>query len=158
MPPSQSFIALTAPGKLGCSTDDPILLLVALEDHVDGVPLRTRNGDEGIGDYLGDLALLLGTTSIVLSFIDVSRYGQSAWSFFDIQIILVTVCGLIGGLGTAGTYAFTHAIRLADATLVATPLPGRCLLRGMSSVQRPAHPSSFCPPPALGMIARMNRN
>lgn len=46
------------------------------------------------------IALLLGTVSIVLSFIDVSRYGESAWGFFDIQIVLVTVCALIGGIGS----------------------------------------------------------
>lgn len=47
----------------------------------------------------GRLALpfVVSGVSIFLSYFDLSRYGESAWSFFDVQIVLAAVCGLLGG-------------------------------------------------------------
>jgi LytS/YehU family sensor histidine kinase len=36
--------------------------------------------------------------AVLLSFFDLSRYGESAWAFFDIQVVLLTIGGLVGGL------------------------------------------------------------
>ncbi len=38
--------------------------------------------------------------AVLLSFFDLSRYGESAWAFFDIQVVLLTVAGLVGGFWT----------------------------------------------------------
>lgn len=43
------------------------------------------------------LALIFSGASIVLSFFDLSRYGEAAWSFFDIQIVFITAGALLGG-------------------------------------------------------------
>ncbi len=43
------------------------------------------------------LTLVFSGVSILLSFFDLSRYGESAWSFFDIQIVFITAGALLGG-------------------------------------------------------------
>lgn len=43
------------------------------------------------------LVLLLVCAAIFFAFFDVSRYGEAAWVFFDIQIVFVSVAGLLGG-------------------------------------------------------------
>jgi len=45
------------------------------------------------------LSFLVAFGSILVSFIDLSRYGESALAFLNIQVVLLTVGGLIGGLG-----------------------------------------------------------
>ncbi|MBP9865621.1 MAG: histidine kinase [Candidatus Omnitrophica bacterium] len=49
----------------------------------------------------GYLILLISGLSILFSFLDLSRYGESGWAFFDLQVVLVTLGGLLGGV-TAG--------------------------------------------------------
>lgn len=44
------------------------------------------------------LAMLVAWGAIFFSFIDLSRYGDSAWAFLDIQLVLVAAGGLLGGL------------------------------------------------------------
>ena len=46
------------------------------------------------------LFILISFIAILLSFLDLSRYGESAWSFFDIQLVLLTLAGLLGGFWT----------------------------------------------------------
>ncbi len=41
--------------------------------------------------------ILAGFLSVFFSFFDLSRYGESAWAFMDIQVILVAFGGVIGG-------------------------------------------------------------
>lgn len=43
------------------------------------------------------LPFLGGGIAIVLSFFDLTRYGESAWSFFDVQIVLTAIGGMLGG-------------------------------------------------------------
>ncbi|MBI4115739.1 MAG: histidine kinase [Candidatus Omnitrophica bacterium] len=43
------------------------------------------------------LSVFMSFFAILLSFLDFARYGESAWAFFDIQIVLITVSGLLGG-------------------------------------------------------------
>lgn len=50
------------------------------------------------------IALLAGLFSIFLSFFDFSRYGESAWTFFDIQVVTLVIGGLLGGV-RAGVFA-----------------------------------------------------
>ena len=44
------------------------------------------------------LAGLAAFFAVLLSLLDLSRYGESSWMFFDIQLVLVTVGGLLGGI------------------------------------------------------------
>ncbi|MCB9799260.1 MAG: histidine kinase [Candidatus Omnitrophica bacterium] len=44
--------------------------------------------------YLG---LLISAVSIVLCIFDISRFGESAWAFFDVQLVLINAGGIIGG-------------------------------------------------------------
>ncbi|HTL46486.1 MAG TPA: histidine kinase [Verrucomicrobiae bacterium] len=44
------------------------------------------------------LAMMTVITALFFSFFDVSRYGESAWAFFDIQVVLLAIGGLLGGL------------------------------------------------------------
>jgi len=43
------------------------------------------------------LPFLAGGLAIFLSFFDLTRYGESAWSFFDIQVVLTAIAGMLGG-------------------------------------------------------------
>ncbi len=47
----------------------------------------------------GKLALpfIIGAAGVFLSFSDMAKYGESAWSFFDMQIVLLVIGGLLGG-------------------------------------------------------------
>jgi two-component system LytT family sensor kinase len=42
--------------------------------------------------------VMLLPATLLLSLIDLGRYGESAWAFLDIEVILVTATGLLGGL------------------------------------------------------------
>ena len=44
------------------------------------------------------LTLLLSVAAVFFAFFDVSRYGEAAWVFFDIQVIFVAAGGLLGGI------------------------------------------------------------
>lgn len=46
----------------------------------------------------GYLVLLTAGLSILFSFLDLARYGESGWAFFDLQVVLVTLGGLLGGV------------------------------------------------------------
>lgn len=60
--------------------------------------------------FLGQV-FLAGLTvifSIFLALFDLSRYGESSWMFFDIQLVLITISGFLGGPATgflAGLFA-----------------------------------------------------
>lgn len=43
------------------------------------------------------LVILSFVAALFFSFFDISRYGESAWAFFDIQLVFVALSGLIGG-------------------------------------------------------------
>ncbi|MSR78234.1 MAG: hypothetical protein EXS63_08450 [Candidatus Omnitrophica bacterium] len=55
------------------------------------------------------MSMTSAVLGIVLSLFDLSRYGESAWAFFDIQVVLTVIAGLLGGavpgLLTAGCFA-----------------------------------------------------
>lgn len=44
------------------------------------------------------LCLVLGSAALFFSLFDLSRYGESAWTFFDLQVVLLAVGGLMGGV------------------------------------------------------------
>ena len=49
------------------------------------------------------IAILGSLLAVVFSFFDLSRYGESSWAFFDIQVVLAVLCGFWGGwLGGIG--------------------------------------------------------
>jgi len=80
----------------------------------------------------GVLAVLTALFAIFLSIFDLSRYGESSWMFFDIQLVLVTVGGLLGGLGVgvfAGSCVTLFRYFLKSHSLVFQWLP---LVAGVS--------------------------
>lgn len=59
------------------------------------------------------MALLGGVLAVALSFFDLSRYGESSWAFFDIQMVMAVLCGFWGGwIGGAGAGILLAAFRL----------------------------------------------
>lgn len=52
-------------------------------------------------------AFIMVMSAITLSLVDISRYGESAWAVFDIQVVFVGILGLLGGVvtGVAGGIA-----------------------------------------------------
>jgi LytS/YehU family sensor histidine kinase len=46
------------------------------------------------------LGLIASAVSVLLAVFDLSRYGESSWMFFDVQLVLVTAVSLYGGLVT----------------------------------------------------------
>ena len=43
------------------------------------------------------IAMLAGFCAVFFSFFDIMYYGESAWAFLDIQVIWITIGGLLGG-------------------------------------------------------------
>jgi len=43
------------------------------------------------------IAIFGSLLAVVFSFFDLSRYGESSWAFFDIQVVLAVLCGFWGG-------------------------------------------------------------
>jgi len=65
----------------------------------------------------GYLILLTSGLSVMFSFLDLSRYGESGWAFFDLQVVLITVGGLLGGIVTGLlTAAISGSFRLLLGT------------------------------------------
>lgn len=50
----------------------------------------------------GKLALpfVIGGAAVLISFYDMTKYGESAWAFFDLQIVFIVISGLLGGFWT----------------------------------------------------------
>lgn|GEM_PF-719508 len=44
------------------------------------------------------LVILCFVSALFFSFFDISRYGEAAWAFFDVQVVFITLSGLLGGV------------------------------------------------------------
>jgi LytS/YehU family sensor histidine kinase len=67
------------------------------------IPFFQRMLKAGRFSFSGKAALLILSSglSVLFSWYDLSRYGESAWSFFDPQLVLMTAGGLFGGFWVA---------------------------------------------------------
>ena len=61
--------------------------------------LLTKNKFSLAGKVL--LSILTLFCAVVLGIFDLSRYGDSVWTFFDVQSVLIAVAGLLGGFGVS---------------------------------------------------------
>lgn len=44
------------------------------------------------------LVILGFVSALFFSFFDISRYGEAAWAFFDVQVVFISLSGLLGGI------------------------------------------------------------
>ncbi len=99
------------------------------------------------------LTVLVIFFSSILAIFDLSRYGESAWIFFDIQLVLVVVASLLGGFSTgffsgAGILAFRWVLRpevtpYFVVVIIATVLGG-VFAQKIKSFQSSAKPGFLC--------------
>ena len=77
-----------------------LIYLFLMAYFVPRLPSMNRMFHEGRVTWTGGiyLSVVFAAAAIFLSVPDISRYGTAAWAFYDIQIVLMTVCGLIGGI------------------------------------------------------------
>jgi len=78
--------------------------VLALLGLIFGRWFRSRKGFKNAGRTgAWRIAILGSVLAILFSFFDLSRYGESSWAFFDIQVVMAVLCGFwggwIGGLG-----------------------------------------------------------
>ena len=103
------------------------------------------------------LMLLTSSAAIFLSSFDLIKYGKSAWAFLDIQVVLVAVGGLLGGIGVgAGAGLLLACFRWIvnpDHLIYAVIIVGVGILAGFAAKRIKSYGDSYKIGAVVGALA-----
>jgi len=97
--------------------------------------------------------LLAVLFSMILRLLDLSRYGDSVWAIFDIQIVFTAILGLVGGmgwglLGGAGIallrWILKPEVLTAPLVILAAAVFGGMAAVGIKNYAQPGKRGFFC--------------